>query len=113
MDYYIGAFKKYADFKGRANKSEFWYFILFNIVVSILLGVVDGILGTTGMLGMVYSLAVFIPGISIGARRLHDIGKSGWMQLIMLIPLVGFIWLIILWIKDSAPKNEYGEPSKA
>lgn len=107
MDYYIGAFKKYADFKGRANKSEFWYFVLFNIIISLVLGYVSQSLGS------IYGLIVLIPGLSIGTRRLHDIGKSGWMQLVGLIPIAGLIWLIILFVKDSAPKNEYGEPSKA
>lgn len=108
VKYFVLAFKKFADFKGRANKSEFWWFVLASAIVSIVLGFISP------QLANIYGLVSMIPGLAIGARRLHDIGKSGWMQLVALIPLIGIIWLIVLYVKDSDPKkNEYGEPSKA
>jgi uncharacterized membrane protein YhaH (DUF805 family) len=114
MNYYLDVLKKYAVFSGRATRSEFWYFVLINFIVTIVLGVVDKSMGLGGILGIVYGLAVLIPGIAVGARRLHDIGKSGWMQLIILIPLIGLIWLIVLFALESYPgKNKYGEVVKS
>ncbi|MCD5389922.1 MAG: DUF805 domain-containing protein [Candidatus Pacebacteria bacterium] len=101
--YYTDAFKKYTKFDGRANLSQFWYFILFNLVISIVINMISQ------KLGLLYSLVVFLPSLTIGARRLHDIGKSGWMQLVGLIPLVGWIWLIVLFVrKGDSEKNDYG-----
>jgi uncharacterized membrane protein YhaH (DUF805 family) len=107
IKYFTLAFKKFADFNGRANKSEFWWFFLASIIISVVLGLVSQ------QLSSIYGLISMIPGLALGARRLHDIGKSGWMQLVGLIPIAGLIWLIVLFVKDSAPKNEYGEISKA
>lgn len=107
IKYFVLAFKKFSDFKGRANKSEFWWFFLASMIVSVILGLVSH------QLSGIYGLVSMIPGLALGARRLHDIGKSGWMQLVVLIPIAGIIWLVILFVKKSAPKNEYGEISKA
>jgi len=80
---------------------------------------IDGIIGTFdpvsgyGLISGLYTLAVLIPAIAVGVRRLHDVGKSGWMLLIGLIPLIGFIWLIILMVTDSNPvNNKYGPNPK-
>lgn len=101
--YYTDALKKYTQFEGRANLSQYWYFILFNFVISVVINMISQ------KLGWFYSLAVFIPSLAIGARRLHDIGKSGWMQLVGLIPLAGWVWLIILFAKKGdTEENKYG-----
>ena len=108
VKYFILAFKKFADFNGRANKREFWWYFLASIIVSIVLGLISPNLSN------LYALISLIPGLAIGARRLHDIGKGGWMQLVLLIPVIGIIWLIVLWAQDGDPKkNKYGEPSRA
>ena len=118
MNYYISVLKKYAVFNGRSRRAEYWYFFLFNIIVSIVLGIIDAVLGFgaasgVGILGGIYSLAVLIPGIAVGVRRLHDIGKSGWMLLISLIPLIGWIWFLVLMATDSNPgDNKYGSNPK-
>ncbi len=120
MDWYIGVLKKYAVFNGRARRKEYWMFVLINFIVSIALGVVDGVLGTLsaetgmGLLGTVYSLAVLIPGIAVSIRRLHDTGRSGWWLLIGLVPLVGAIVLIVFCAMEGhAEENEYGANPKA
>jgi uncharacterized membrane protein YhaH (DUF805 family) len=107
MEHFIGALKKYADFTGRARRQEYWMFILvymiINIVLSILgLDIVSGIVG----------LGLLIPSLSIAARRLHDTGRSGWWQLIVLIPLIGLIVLIIFLAQDSNDENDYGANPK-
>ncbi len=113
MNWYLSVLKKYAVFDGRAGRPEFWFFMLFNIIASIILGVIDGVLGLSvsgaGILGLVYSLGVLVPSLAVGARRLHDTGRSGWWQLIGLIPLLGLIVLIVFFVMESNPgDNKYG-----
>lgn len=119
MNYYLLVLKKYAVFSGRSSRAEYWYFVLFNLIISFVLGFIDGAIGTFdpvsgyGLISGLYMLVVLIPSIAVGIRRLHDIGKSGWMLLVGLIPIVGAIWLIVLFVKDSDPgKNEYGPNPK-
>ncbi len=113
--FYLDVLKtKYAKFDGRAGRQEFWMFVLFNIIASVILSIIDSILGTGGgafgLLSSIYGLAVLVPSLAIACRRLHDIGKSGWMQLIALIPIVGVLVLIFaFYIKLGTPgENEYG-----
>jgi len=119
MNYYLDVLKKYAVFNGRARRKEFWMFTLFNFIISFLLGYIDKMFGTfdpmfgIGTIRTIYSLAVLIPSIAVSVRRLHDIGKSGWMLLVAFIPIVGFIWLLVLFVSDSVPgDNEYGPNPK-
>lgn len=112
MEYFLGAYKRYADFTGRARRQEFWMFILFYIIVSIVLGIIDSILGMQ-ILGVLFSLGSLIPSLAIGARRLHDTGRSGWWQLLYIIPLIGLIIMIVFLVQDSHPDNEYGPNPKA
>ena len=100
-------FSKYADFNGRASRSEFWWFALFNFLVSLVLGFIFPLLSS------VYSLAVLLPSLAVGARRLHDINKTGWLQLIWLIPVLGWILLIYWAVQPSGEPNQYGEPPLA
>ena len=118
-NYCLTVFKKYAVFSGRAQRAEYWYFFLFNIIFSIVIAILDSIIGTSktvgpyGLLQVIFLLAFIIPGIAVAVRRLHDIGKSGWMLLISLIPIIGSIWLLILLARDSSPgDNEYGPNPK-
>lgn len=101
------AFTHYADFKGRARRSEYWWFTLFNIIVS---GIIGAIIPE---LAGVWSLVVLVPGLALCVRRLHDIGRSGWAYLIGLIPLVGGIILIVWFCKDSTEDNIWGPNPKA
>jgi uncharacterized membrane protein YhaH (DUF805 family) len=121
LNWYLEVLKKYTVFDGRAGRAEYWYFVLFNVIVSIVLGILDGLLGTVssgarvGLFGGIYSLAVLCPSIGVGIRRLHDINRSGWWLLIGLIPLVGWIILIVWAARESDPgANQYGSgPSPA
>lgn len=119
MHWYIQAFKNYVNFSGRARRSEYWYFVLFNVIVCIAIGIVDGVIIAAsggagfGILGLIYNLAVILPSIALATRRLHDIGKSGWWQLIVFIPIIGVIVLIVFYVKDSVPgDNQYGPNPK-
>ncbi|MEK7511677.1 MAG: DUF805 domain-containing protein [Patescibacteria group bacterium] len=110
MNYYLAVLKKYAVFKGRATRSEYWFFVLFNFIISIVLGIVAALIGDNfNIIGMLYGLAVLIPGIAVSVRRLHDVGKSGWMLFLSLIPIIGFIWLLVLMVTGSNEgENKYG-----
>lgn len=111
MNWYLGVLKKYADFSGRARRKEFWMFALINFVVMIVLSVVDGVIGMP-ILGAIYALGVLIPSIAVGARRMHDTGRSGWWLLLGLIPVIGLV-LIIFFVLDSTPgDNQYGPNPK-
>jgi len=113
MNWYIGVLKKYAVFSGRARRTEYWMFVLFNIIISFVLGFVEGLVGGPGVLGMLYSLAVLIPGFAVGFRRLHDTDRSGWWVLICLIPFIGAIALIVILALDGTPgQNKYGANPK-
>lgn len=101
-------FKKYVTFEGRAGRPEFWWFFLFSFLVQLVVNYVSGILG------MLVTLALILPGLAVGARRLHDIGKTGWLMLVGLIPLIGWIVLIYLYAQPGmAESNAYGAPPAA
>ena len=110
MNYYTQVLSKYAEFNGRARRSEYWYFVLINIIIiSIVIYLVDAGIGSFGALGIIYSLGILIPGLAVGLRRLHDTGRSRWYLLLVLIPLIGAVSLIVFMVQDSIEgQNEYG-----
>ncbi|MBJ6136695.1 MULTISPECIES: DUF805 domain-containing protein [Marinobacter] len=119
MNWYLEVLKKYAVFSGRARRKEYWFFILFNIIISLVLGVIDGFTGSyneaagLGLLGGIYSLAVLIPGLAVTVRRLHDTGRSGWWFWIVLVPVIGALVLLVFMVLDSKPgQNQYGANPK-
>ena len=96
---------KYADFNGRAARPEFWWFALAWVIVLALTG-----MASTYLYG-VAALALLLPGLAVGARRLHDTGKSGWFQLIGIIPIIGTLVVIYLMAQPGNPAaNQYGDP---
>ena len=122
MKYFTLALKNWNKFNGRANRSEFWYFTLFYFVFGTITYFVDvsffgyDLMDPTslGVLQIVYNLVLLIPSFSVTIRRLHDINKSGWNLLFMLIPLFGAVYIIILNIlKGTDGDNKYGGPSNA
>jgi uncharacterized membrane protein YhaH (DUF805 family) len=94
---------KYVDFNGRAGRPEFWWFALFCFLVAAAFGVLR--LETLGMLA---NLALLLPSLAVGARRLHDTGKSGWFQLVWLVPLIGWAIMVYWLAQPSVGANEYG-----
>lgn len=112
MEWYLEVFKKYAVFSGRSRRKEYWFFVLFNILASFSLGIVDAVMGM-GLLSGVYALVVLIPGIAVSIRRLHDTGRSGWWLLIALVPVLGALALLFFMAQDSEPgPNQYGPNPK-
>jgi len=108
----------YANFKGRAQRKEFWMFQLFAIIFGILLVIIDGITGSLdpisgyGLFSGVFTLALIIPTIAVGVRRLHDTGRSGWWYFAVIVPLLGLI-VLVFWCFDSdKDENKYGENPK-
>ncbi len=114
MNGYLEALKKYATFSGRAQRSEYWYFVLFNVIISLVAGAIDAMIGEANIISTIYMLAVLIPSLAVTVRRLHDTDRSGWWTLISLVPLVGFIVLIVFCAQDSdAGTNRFGPNPKA
>ena len=114
---------KYADFSGRARRKEYWMWTLYVTLIFILAMIMDNVLGLNfellgqdlgyGWLYMLAGIINFIPGLSIVVRRLHDVGKSGWFYLIILIPIIGFIWMLILLCSDGIKEeNKWGTNPK-
>jgi uncharacterized membrane protein YhaH (DUF805 family) len=123
MNYYLKVLQNYANFSGRARRSEYWYFALFNLFAIISTAILDRLFGTTfdmgfgpspyGYITILYYFFIFIPSLAVFVRRLHDVGKSGWFILISLIPLIGAIWLLVLTFTDSdTGDNAYGSNPK-
>jgi uncharacterized membrane protein YhaH (DUF805 family) len=100
-------FSKYVQFSGRSSRSAYWYWTLFAFIVYIAAYVIGLAIGTQ-ILYLLVALALFLPGLAVGVRRLHDTGKSGWWYFIALVPFVGAIALLIFFIQESAPANEFG-----
>jgi len=106
MNYYIKVLQNYANFNGRARRSEYWYFVLFNFLVSLVLVFIGGAIEFE-LISTLYSIAVLIPSIAVAVRRMHDVGKSGWF---ILIPIYN---LILACTDSQAGDNEYGPNPKA
>jgi uncharacterized membrane protein YhaH (DUF805 family) len=126
MNWYLNVFRQYADFGGRARRREFWYFVLFNCIAAIVAVIIDAEAGwdmtaysrsglpNYGPFYLTYMAAVLLPALAVAVRRLHDLGKSGWWLLIGLIPLVGGIWLIVLYCTEGeSGQNRYGDNPKS
>jgi uncharacterized membrane protein YhaH (DUF805 family) len=112
---YIKVLKQYGDFKTRSTIKEFWLFNLTTIIISLIFTIIDSsvdfkLAGNIGVLTALYSIFIFIPSLSLSVRRLHDVGKSGWTILFIIVPIVGIIWLLALFCRDTMPeRNKWGE----
>jgi uncharacterized membrane protein YhaH (DUF805 family) len=113
-------YSKYATFGGRASRPEFWYFVLFNVLASIVTSILDHALfggapaAGAGPLSAIFTLVSLIPNLAVGCRRLHDTDRSGWWQLMAFIPIVGWILLIVWWASAGTPeRNRFGDEASA
>jgi uncharacterized membrane protein YhaH (DUF805 family) len=114
MNWYLDVLKKYAVFDGRAQRKEYWMFVLFNLIIGFILGLIEGIfIGMTNqetqsvsVLGTIYNLAILVPSIAVGVRRMHDTGRSGWW---LLLPIVNLVFLIE---NGQQGENQYGQDPK-
>ena len=112
MSWHFQALKHYVDFSGRARRAEYWWFVLPFFITSFVLGFIDGFIGTVdaftglGLLSTIYVLALLLPGVTVGMRRMHDVGRSGWWQL---VPIVGFVFAVT---DSTVGTNQYGEDPK-
>ncbi len=101
-------FSKYAEFNGRATRSEYWWFVLFIFLVSAVLNVINH----SGVLASIFSLVVLLPSLAVAVRRLHDTNRSGWFLLLNLIPIIGWIVLIVWYAqKSDEGSNQYDSPA--
>jgi uncharacterized membrane protein YhaH (DUF805 family) len=132
VNWYTKVLKQYVDFSGRARRTEYWMFTLFNVIILIVLGIVDRALGfgsfsgtsgggsvafsaSLGVLGGIYSLAVLLPSLAVAVRRLHDTNRSGWWLLIGLIPIIGGIVLLVFFVLEGTrgPNAHGADPKQA
>ncbi len=105
-------FTKYIDFTGRARRSEYWFFTLLCVLVNVVARLIDTALSMNVVAGLA-SLVLLLPGLAVAARRLHDTGRSGWWQLLVLVPLVGWVVLLVWYVSDSKPgANQHGPAPK-
>jgi uncharacterized membrane protein YhaH (DUF805 family) len=114
MDAVRSCFAQYVGFSGRARRSEFWYFYLFSIIINIIATVLQRAVSSSssGVITGIVALALILPSLAVGVRRLHDTSRSGWWLLIGLIPIIGTIVLIVFYVQDSHGDNKYGPSPK-
>tara|TARA_B110000003_G_C16404252_1_gene439564 strand:+ start:250 stop:618 length:369 start_codon:yes stop_codon:yes gene_type:complete len=120
IKHYLNAVQNnYVNFSGRARRSEYWYFILCYYIIAILAVVIDNTLGLAndltgyGFITLAVMLGHLLPSLSLVVRRLHDVGKSGWFYLIAFIPIIGGIWLLVLFCTEGTRgENQYGVDPK-
>jgi uncharacterized membrane protein YhaH (DUF805 family) len=111
MKFYINVLQNYFKFSGRASRQEYWMFVLFNFLFSIGALIIDGIMGTA-FFNVLYTLVLLAPSVAVAIRRLHDTDRSGWWYLIGLVPLVGWLVLLVfLTSKGTEGENTYGAES--
>ncbi|PFM78995.1 hypothetical protein COJ46_15830 [Bacillus sp. AFS077874] len=113
MEWYLKVLKNYAVFSGRARRTEYWMFFLFNAIITIILSILQSIADIDNLLTGIYGLLTILPSLAVGARRLHDSGRSGWWLLIGIIPVIGTIILLIFFCTDSEEgDNRFGANPK-
>ena len=117
LNWYIQVLRdRFFAYEGRARRQEYWSFVLVNFIVIVALSILEMIPGIGflfGIVSLLYTLVILIPSVTLGIRRLHDIGWSGWWILLGLIPVVGAVALIVLHVFDSEPgSNQYGPNPK-
>lgn len=114
MNWYLQPWRQYATFTGRAGRKEFWIFYLANLVLGVILAKIGQHDGQPGVIGVAFYLAILLPSLAVTARRLHDIGRSGWWQLLSLVPVIGSIAVLVMCaLRGNAASNRFGEAAPA
>ena len=114
MNWYLAVLKNYAQFNGRARRKEYWMFVLFSCLISLVLAIVEGVIGLPGVLSGLYSLGVLVPSFAVLFRRLHDTGRSGWWVLLLFVPLLGALAILFFTAQEGeSGENAYGPNPKA
>lgn len=108
MEVYMQPWMKFATVEGRASRREYWTFVLINLAVNMVLTILAKQVSLVGIFGLLFSLALIVPSIAVGIRRLHDTGKSGWYLLAGLIPVIGWLAVLIFMLQESSGDNDYG-----
>jgi uncharacterized membrane protein YhaH (DUF805 family) len=112
VNWYVDVLKNYVGFSGRARRQEYWMYFLFNIIAVVVLTIIDAVIKTS-ILVILYYLAVLLPTLAVGFRRLHDTGRSAWWLLLGIIPLIGSIIIIVFLASEGdAGENKYGPSPK-
>ena len=120
MEWMLMPLQRYADFQGRSRRKEYWMFLLGVFIAAIILGIIEGVLGLSGMVGGVYGplttlllLGIIVPSIAVQVRRFHDQDKSGWFVLLGFIPFVGgIIVLVFMCLEGTRGPNRFGPDPK-
>ncbi len=112
MNYFVDGLKNYFNFEGRASRKEYWMFKLFQFIFVMIASAIDAFIGKEGTITLAFNIAIMIPAISIHARRLHDIDKSGWIILVELIPFGVFYTLYLSCLKGTEGENRFGPITK-
>ncbi|MHA2771378.1 DUF805 domain-containing protein [Vibrio harveyi] len=119
FDWYYRVILNYSNFSSRARRQEYWYFTLVNVLVNLVMGIIDRVIGSVmqmdnfGFFGVIYALFIMIPSIAVTVRRLHDSGRTGWWALIAFVPIIGVLVLLYFLIQDSEEgSNQYGATPK-
>lgn len=114
---FLGALKdgfaRYVDFKSRSTRSQFWWWTLWSLIIDVVTGFIDGDLwtGNFGPVNLLVSVAIFLPSLAVGIRRLHDTGRSGWWYLLIFLPIIGWIILLVFFCtKTQEQANQWGLP---
>ena len=114
LEQYLYVLKKnYANFEGRARRQEFWTFTLINLAIYVILAVLSGVVGLFALVALAFNLAVLVPSIAVGVRRMHDINRSGWWMLIVLVPLIGLFFLYLAAQPSDPADNNFGPVAKS
>ena len=115
MDWFKKGLRNYTNFSGRARRKEYWYFVLVQMGLVIIAMILDAIIfnSETGLFYIVVALGLFLPGLAVTIRRLHDTSRSGWWFLISILPLIGSIILLVFLASDTKLEiNQWGPPAK-
>lgn len=111
MNEYVKVLQNYVGFEGRATRKEYWMFVLINLLISIVLGIIQSVAHLSQVLTGIYTLAVLLPSLAVSVRRLHDTGRSGWFLLLAILPIIGHIILLVFFCLPTKVNDQTFGPA--